>query len=220
MPETARTKRGGSARVRGGRRWMDEHVADPYVRQARQSGYRSRAAYKLLDLDQRYGLLRAGHRVVDLGAAPGSWSQVALAKVGRRGVVVAVDLLPMEPIPGVTFIHGDIRDPQVQDGLAVHLRKGDVDLVLSDMAPNVSGVASADAARAAELVATAVDFAGNYLSPVGSLVVKVFHGAGFEESLGLLRARFKTVSVRKPAASRDRSPEAYVVAVAPRSVPA
>jgi 23S rRNA (uridine2552-2'-O)-methyltransferase len=195
---------------------MDEHLADHYVQQARRSGYRSRAAYKLLELDRRDRLLKGGLRVVDLGAAPGSWSQVAAAKVAPGGTVVAVDLLAMAPLAGVVFLQGDMRDPQTLAGLALHVKKGEVDLVLSDMAPNLSGVAAADAARAQELVDTAAQFAADFLRESGSLVAKLFHGHGFDESLAMLRRRFRKVSVRKPAASRDRSAEAYVVAAGPR----
>jgi 23S rRNA (uridine2552-2'-O)-methyltransferase len=196
---------------------MDEHVSDPYVHQARRQGYRSRAAFKLLGLDDKHHLLRPGQIVVDLGAAPGSWSQVAAARVGRTGMVVAIDLLPVDPIEGVTRVQGDLRSAETQGRLAALLKKGEVDLVLSDLSPNLSGVAAADAARAAELVAIAVEFAADYLKPVGSFVVKAFHGSGFEESLALVRARFVSVAVRKPAASRDRSAEAYIVAKQPRS---
>jgi len=194
---------------------MDEHVADPYVQLAQRSGYRSRAAFKLLELDRRHRLLKPGQRVVDLGAAPGSWSQVAAARVGARGSVVAIDLLPIEPIAGVVTVQGDLRTAAGLAAAQPHLVEGGIDLVLSDMAPNVSGVAAADAARAADLVSTAADFALRYLKPTGVLVVKMFHGAGFEESLRLLRSRFGTVAVRKPDASRDRSPEAYAVASRP-----
>jgi 23S rRNA (uridine2552-2'-O)-methyltransferase len=215
--DSRRGKRSGGARVRGGKRWMDEHVADPYVQQARRAGYRSRAAFKLLELDDKHRLFRVGQVVVDLGAAPGSWSQVARARVGRTGTVVALDLLALDPIDGVASIQGDARAAETQARLAALLKKGNVDLVLSDMSPNLSGVAAADAAQGAELVEIAADFAVDYLKPIGSLVVKVFHGAGFEEALRLLRSRFGSVSVRKPAASRGRSTEVYVIAARPYS---
>ncbi len=191
---------------------MQQHVSDPYVRRARAEGYRSRAAYKLLELDQRDRLLRPGFAVVDLGAAPGGWSQVAAARVGASGRVLAVDILAMPPLPNVEFVLGDFRDPATQDRLARALGERLADLVLSDMAPNISGMAEVDQARSLELARAAVEFCRNHLKPGGTLLVKVFQGAGFEEFEAELRRRFLRVVVRKPGASRSRSAEVYVLA--------
>jgi 23S rRNA (uridine2552-2'-O)-methyltransferase len=181
------------------------------VRKAREQGYRSRAAFKLLEIDARDRLLRQGARVVDLGAAPGGWSQVAARKVGGRGKVVAVDLLEMPPIPGVHFIQGSFLDPEVQAGIRKELG-GPADLVLSDMMPNVSGVASSDQARAAELVYAAIEFCAEMLQPNGAFLVKVFQGTEFAGLLAELRRNFGKVQTRKPAASRSESRETYLLA--------
>lgn len=197
-------------RVRG-KKWMQEHVADVYVQKARAEGARSRAAYKLEQLAQRDRLLASGMTVVDLGAAPGGWSQVASASVGPHGRVISLDLLDMAPIPGVTFIRGDFGDEAVEKKLADALGGAKADLVLSDMAPNVTGIASSDQARMQSLAELALGFSLKHLKPQGNLVVKLFHGAAFEPFLKQMRARFSTVAVRKPDASRDRSSEVYVV---------
>lgn len=215
-PPAGAGPRGGSARVRGGMRWMDEHVADPFVQRARREGYRSRAAYKLLELDERHRLLRPGQTVVDLGAAPGSWAQVVRRRLGGSGTVIALDLLPMDPIDGVLFIQGDMRSESMPAQLAAAMGNRPADLVLSDMAPNLSGVAAADAARGEELIELAADFAVHILKPQGIFVVKLFNGAGFEPSRALLKTLFASVLIRKPAASRDRSAEVYAVAAGPR----
>ena len=191
---------------------MREHVADRFVRRARAEGRRSRAAFKLEEISRRDHLLAPGMTVVDLGAAPGGWSQVAAEKVGARGRVIAVDLLDMPGIAGVTFIHGDFRDVIVAAELERALEGHKIDLVLSDMSPNLSGIAVADQARAVALAELAQDFAMKHLKQQGNLLVKAFQGAGYETFLKQLRASFKTVVVRKPEASRDRSSEVYLVA--------
>lgn len=198
-------------RSKSSRAWLDEHVSDPYVREAKARGYRSRAAFKLLELDARERLLRPGQLVVDLGAAPGSWAQVVLQKIGARGRLVGVDLLPIEPLPGATFIRGDFTDPAVERAVAESLGGARPDLVLSDMAPNISGVDAADQARALVLAELAVDFALKHLQPEGVVLVKAFQGEEFPQLLDLMRKSFRSISVRKPKASRDRSPEQYVV---------
>ena len=193
------------------KRWLARQANDPYVKQARSQGYRARAAFKLIELDQRERLFRPGQRVVDLGAAPGSWSQIARERVGPAGRVVALDILPMEPIAGVDFIHGDFREPEVLEQLE-SLVGGSVDLVLSDMAPNISGIAAADQARSMDLAELALQFAVEWLTPDGRFVVKLFHGEGFDDFVREARARFRTVRLRKPAASRKESRETYLVA--------
>ena len=195
-----------------GKDWMQEHVADRYVKRARAEGMRSRAAYKLAQIADRDRLLKPGMVVVDLGAAPGGWSQVAAERVGRGGRVVALDLLDMSPLPGVTFIRGDFRNVSVVDELEQSLAGSKVDLVVSDLAPNLSGIANVDQARALELAQLAHEFALKHLKPRGNLVVKTFQGAGYEGFLKALRSRFQTVVTRKPEASRSRSSEVYVLA--------
>ncbi len=199
------------SRSKTSKAWMREHVNDPYVQKAKAEGYRSRAAYKLLELDKKDRLLAPGRLVVDLGAAPGSWSQVAVAKLGARGRVVAVDILPMEPLPGVHFIQGDFREQEVLDALLLALGRSKADLVISDLAPNISGIAVSDQARAMHLAELALEFARQCLKPGGSLLVKVFQGAGFTEFLRVMRKAFATVGSRKPEASRGRSSEMYLL---------
>jgi 23S rRNA (uridine2552-2'-O)-methyltransferase len=194
------------------KQWMHEHVNDPFVQLAKKEGYRSRAAYKLLEIDAKDRLLKPGTVVVDLGATPGGWSQVAAARVGRSGKVIALDLLPLDPLAGVDFIQGDFRDAAVLKQLEGLLHGKPVGLVISDMAPNMSGVASADQARAMHLAELALEFALEHLNPEGSFLVKAFHGTGFEDFLKLLRSRFNKVATRKPKASRDRSSEVYLLA--------
>jgi 23S rRNA (uridine2552-2'-O)-methyltransferase len=193
------------------KQWMREHVNDPFVQLAQKEGYRSRAAYKLLEIDAKDRLLKPGTVVVDLGATPGGWSQVAAARVGRGGKVIALDLLPLVPMVGVDFIQGDFREQAVLGQLEESLQGKPVGLVISDMAPNISGVASADQARAMHLAELALEFALEHLKPDGSFLVKVFQGAGFEEFLKLMRSRFARVVTRKPKASRDRSSEVYLL---------
>lgn len=199
------------SRSKTSKAWMREHVNDPFVQKAKAEGYRSRAAYKLLELDRKDRLLVPGQLVVDLGAAPGSWSQVAAAKLGARGRVVAVDLLPMEPLPGVQFVQGDFREQEVLDALLLALGGGKADLVISDLAPNISGIGVSDQARAMHLAELALEFARQCLKPGGSLVVKVFQGVGFTEFLKTMRAAFAKVGSRKPEASRGRSSEMYLL---------
>ncbi len=187
---------------------MHEHVTDPFVQLAQKDGYRSRAAYKLLEIDAKDRLLKPGTLVVDLGATPGGWSQVAAAKGCR---VIALDLLPLHPIPGVEFIQGDFREEAVLQQLENVVQGQPVGLVISDMAPNISGIASADQARAMYLAELALEFAVEHLKPDGSFLVKVFQGTGFEDFLKLMRSRFAKVSTRKPKASRDRSSEVYLL---------
>jgi 23S rRNA (uridine2552-2'-O)-methyltransferase len=187
--------------------WLRRHVTDAYVRQAKRAGYRSRAAYKLLEIDRRDRLLRPGMKVLDLGAAPGGWSQVAAEKVGPGGKVVAVDLLEMERVPGVTAFKGDFREAELERALG-----GKADLVLSDMLPNVTGVPLVDQARAAELTLAAIALCRRVLKPDGAFLVKVFHGEAFGEVLGALKRAFETVQVRKPSASRGESRENYLLA--------
>ncbi|MBI3222337.1 MAG: RlmE family RNA methyltransferase [Nitrosomonadales bacterium] len=194
------------------KQWMHEHVSDPFVQMAKKEGYRSRAAYKLLEIDAKDHLFKPGTVVVDLGATPGGWSQVAAAKVKPGGKVIALDLLPLDPLPGVEFIQGDFREEAVLKQLEQLLNGKPVGLVISDMAPNISGVVSADQARAMHLAELAMEFALEHLKPGGSFLVKVFQGAGFEEYYKLMRSRFARVVTRKPKASRDRSSEVYLLA--------
>ena len=199
------------SRSKTSKAWMHEHINDPYVQRAKAEGYRSRAAYKLLEVDKKDRLLVPGQLVVDLGAAPGSWSQVALGKLGTKGKVVAVDLLPMEPLPGVHFVQGDFREQEVLDVLLSALGGRKADLVISDLAPNISGIGMSDQARSMYLCELALELARQCLKPGGSLLVKVFQGAGFTEFLASMRKSFATVGSRKPGASRGRSSEMYLL---------
>lgn len=198
-------------RTRTSKAWMQEHVNDFFVKQAKHQGYRSRAAFKLLEIDERDHLLGPGMTVVDLGATPGGWSQVAAAKVGRQGRVIALDILEMVGLSGVTFIQGDFREAPVLAQLADALEGRPVDLVICDMAPNISGVGLSDQARSMHLAELALEFAVGYLKPGGNFLVKVFQGAGFDEFLHSVRAHFEKVATRKPKASRDRSNELYLL---------
>ncbi len=191
--------------------WMQEHVNDPYVKKAKQEGWRSRAAYKLQEIDDRDHLLRPGITVVDLGAAPGGWSQLAAQKLAGKGRVIALDVLEMVGLPGVTFIQGDFREDAVLEQLVAALDGKPVDLVISDMAPNMSGVGIADQARSMHLAELALDFAATWLKPGGTFLVKVFQGTGFQEYLAEMRRHFRQVATRKPKASRDRSSEVYLL---------
>ncbi len=203
--------------------WLNQHVNDPYVKLAQKEGYRARAAYKLKEIDDTLGLVRPGCRVVDLGSAPGAWSQYLRRRLAPAGAaagelagrIVAVDLLPMEPIEGVTFIQGDFGEASVLEQLkrAVESAEGasGLDLVVSDMAPNLSGIASADAARMVHLVELAVEFACSHLKPGGALLTKVFHGGGYDELVRLFQARFRLVKKIKPKASRPQSAETFLV---------
>ena len=198
-------------RSRSSGAWLNEHVNDTYVQQAKAAGYRSRAAYKLMEIDDKDGLIRAGDVIVDLGATPGGWSQVAARRLQGKGRVIAVDLLEMEALRDVTFVHGDFREEQVLLALEELLAGDRPGLVLSDMSPNISGIAISDQARAIHLAELALDFARNWLQPDGGFLVKTFQGHGFDGFLQEMRQTFKTVSSRKPDASRDRSPEVYLL---------
>ncbi len=202
----------GKKRSNSSRRWLDRHFSDEYVKLAQRDGYRSRAAYKLLEIQDKDHLIKPGMRVVDLGAAPGGWTQIAVKLVGLKGRVVALDLLPMDPIAGVDFIEGDFREDQVLAALRDTLGGEPVDLVLSDMAPNVTGMSVVDQPRAIYLCELALDFCREMLQPGGSMVVKVFQGEGFEQFLKEVRSRFDKVVSRKPDASRAKSREIYLVA--------
>lgn len=192
--------------------WLAEHENDPYVREARRLGLRSRAAFKLTEIQERDRIIKPGQIVVDLGAAPGGWSQVARPMLGGRGQLFALDILPMEPLPGVEFILGDFREDSVL--LQLEQRVGDqmVDLVLSDMSPNISGIDVADQVSSMYLCELAFEFAKAHLKPRGALLVKAFQGEGFEVYLKSLREAFETVAIRKPKASRQRSSEVYLLA--------
>ena len=198
-------------RSKTSKQWMMEHVNDVYVQRARSEGYRSRAAYKLLEIDARDKLLRPGMVVVDLGATPGGWSQVAQSKVGNRGMVIALDLLEMDPLRGVTFLQGDFCTENAVQMLEQALSGRQIDLVLSDMSPNISGISMSDQARVMDLAERALDFSSQHLKPGGSFLVKVFQGSGFQEYFRLMRGRFRSQVTRKPAASRDRSKELYLL---------
>ncbi|MEQ1629508.1 MAG: 23S rRNA (uridine(2552)-2'-O)-methyltransferase RlmE [Gallionella sp.] len=194
------------------KQWMREHINDPFVQMAQKDGYRSRAAYKLLEINEKDRLFKPGMVVVDLGATPGGWCQVAAREVGRTGKVIGLDLLPLDPLAGVDFIQGDFREESVLKQLQELLGGRQAGLVISDMAPNMSGVANADLARALYLAELAMEFAVEQLQPDGHFLVKVFQGAGFEDYLKLMRSHFSKVATRKPKASRDRSSELYLLA--------
>ncbi|MBA0902742.1 MAG: 23S rRNA (uridine(2552)-2'-O)-methyltransferase RlmE [Candidatus Nitrotoga sp.] len=198
-------------RSKTSKQWMHEHVSDQYVRRAQQDGYRSRAAYKLLEIDERDHLLKRDMIVVDLGASPGGWSQVATAKVGERGKIIAVDLLPLCPIRGVEFVLGDFREEEVLIKIENSLNGSKIGLVISDMSPNISGIDIIDQACAMYLAELALDFSSTHLEPSGSFLVKVFQGRGFEEYIKLMRNCFSRVVTRKPDASRGRSNELYLL---------
>ncbi|NNM82020.1 MAG: 23S rRNA (uridine(2552)-2'-O)-methyltransferase RlmE [Burkholderiales bacterium] len=197
-------------RSKTSRAWMHEHVTDPYVKRAKSEGYRSRAAFKLLEIDEKDRLFRNGMTVVDLGSTPGGWSQVAAEKV-KGGKVIALDILPMEPISGVDFIQGDFREEEMLSLLEKSLDGRQVDLVISDMAPNLSGVGTTDQARSMHLAELALEFSRDHLKPGGFFLVKVFQGEGYEDYLKEMRAVFHKVLSRKPKASRDRSSEVYLL---------
>jgi len=192
--------------------WLKEHREDPYVQQAQREGYRSRACYKLLELQDKDRLIRPGMTVLDLGSAPGGWSQVAIALVGASGKVIASDILPMEHLEDVTFIEGDFTEQAVFQQIFDALEGNRVDLVISDMAPNMSGVHAVDQPRAMYLVELALDMAHQVLLPGGAFVTKVFHGEGFDQVFGQAKDAFQKVLTRKPKASRARSSEVYMVA--------
>ncbi|MBK6615957.1 RlmE family RNA methyltransferase [Ottowia sp.] len=201
--------------------WLNDHLNDPYVKLAQQEGYRARAAYKLKEIDETLGLIQPGHRVVDLGSAPGAWSQYVRRKlspggaaVGQLdGTIVALDILPMEPVEGVRFLQGDFREDAVLAQLTEALQGQPVDVVVSDMAPNLSGIESSDAARISHLVELAVEFAQRHLKPEGALVVKVFHGSGYSQLVKLFKESFRVVKPVKPKASRGKSAETFLVGI-------
>ena len=199
------------AKSKSSRRWLAEHFDDQYVKMAQQQGLRSRAAFKLMELDEKYRLMRKGMRVVDLGSAPGSWSQVAQRKTGDDGQVIALDILPMDPLAGVTFIQGDFTEDEPLALLEEALKGQNADLVLSDMAPNMSGMGAVDQPRAMYLAELALAFAEKWMEPGGSCVVKVFHGEGFDDFVKQSRSLFEKVQIRKPSASRPRSREVYIL---------
>lgn len=206
------------------RAWLHDHLNDPYVKLALKEGYRARAAYKLKEIDEALGLVKPGQVVVDLGAAPGAWSQYLRRRFAPQGAaagelqgtIVALDLLPMEAIEGVHFILGDFREDAVAAELEQVLAGRPVDLVVSDMAPNLSGIAAADAARISHLVELAVDFALRHLRPEGALVCKTFHGSGYSQQVKLFKECFRTVKPIKPKASRDKSAETFLVGIGPK----
>ena len=201
--------------------WLADHLNDPYVKLAQKEGYRARAAYKLKEIDEVLGLIRPGMRGVDLGSSPGAWSQYLrrrMAPAGAAagaldGTLVALDILPMEPVEGVTFLQGDFRDDEVLARLTEVVGGQPLDLVVSDMAPNLSGIESSDSARIAHLVELALEFAQNHLKPEGALVVKLFHGSGYSQLVKLFKQHFKVVKPIKPKASRDRSAETFLVGI-------
>jgi 23S rRNA (uridine2552-2'-O)-methyltransferase len=193
-------------------RWLQEHFADPFVKKAQAQGFRSRAIYKLEELDQRERLLRPGQVCVDLGAAPGAWSQYASRRVGRKGRVVATDILPMDAIVGVEFVQGDFRDAAVAAALQALLPERGVDVLLSDMAPSLSGIDAVDQPRSMYLAELALETAGKVLKPGGTALIKVFQGAGFTELMTAARQSFGKIRMLKPQASRARSPELYLLA--------
>jgi 23S rRNA (uridine2552-2'-O)-methyltransferase len=203
------------AKTRFSKAWLHEHLTDPYVKRAQQLQYRSRAAFKLIEIDDQDRLIRPGIVAVDLGSAPGSWSQVLRERIrtdgDQRGRIVAVDLLPMAPVPGIDFIQGDFREDSVLAEIDRALGGAQVDLVVSDLAPNLSGVGVADAARMGHLAELAVDFAVARLKPDGALLIKCFHGSGYSQIVELFKRTFVRVVVRKPKASRDRSAETYLL---------
>jgi 23S rRNA (uridine2552-2'-O)-methyltransferase len=198
-------------RTKTSKAWMQEHVNDPYVKLAQKEGYRARAAYKLLEIDDKDRLIKPGMVVVDLGSTPGSWSQVAIQRLKGNGRVIALDLLPMVGIPGVEFIQGDFREDEILAQLEEKLNGQQIDLVISDMAPNISGISSVDQPNAVYLTELAVDFSLKWLKPEGNFLVKVFVGSGFEEIVKIMRDSFEKVVTRKPKASRDRSTEVYLL---------
>ena len=201
------------------RAWINDHVNDPWVRLAKKEGYRARAAYKLKGIDETLGLIKPGHLVVDLGSTPGAWSQYLRRRLSPQGAasgelngtILALDMLPMEPVEGVSFIQGDFRQSDVLAQLEALLGGRKADAVVSDMAPNLSGISAADAAGIENLVELAVEFSLTHLKPEGALVVKLFHGGAYEPMVKLFRATFKTVKPIKPKASRDKSSETFLV---------
>ena len=204
-------------RTKTSKAWMQEHVNDPYVKLAQKDGYRARAAYKLIEIDDKDRLIKPGMVIVDLGSTPGSWSQVSIQRLKGNGRVFALDLLPMVGIPGVEFIQGDFREDEILAQLEEKLNGQQIDLVISDMAPNISGISSVDQPNAVYLTELAVDFSLKWLKPEGNFLVKVFIGSGFEEIVKIMRDSFEKVVTRKPKASRDRSTEVYLLGLKRKS---
>ncbi len=200
------------ARSKSSQRWLKEHFDDPYVKQAQKDGYRSRASYKLLDIQEKDRILRNGMTVIDLGAAPGGWSQVVSRVIGEKGKLIASDILPMDSIADVTFIQGDFTEDAVFEELLSVVGNAPVDLVISDMAPNMSGMRSVDQVKAMLLCELAFDFATRVLKPGGDFLIKIFQGEGFDSYLQSIRLAFDKVQMRKPSSSRDRSREQYLLA--------
>lgn len=200
------------ARTKSSHRWLKEHFSDPYVKRAQSEGYRSRAAYKLLEIQAKDKIFKPGMVVIDLGAAPGGWSQVASKLVGRKGKILALDILPMDSLPGVEFIQGDFREDQVFDQIKASLQDTAVDLIISDMAPNISGISGVDQPRVMYLAELCLELVHLALKPGGTLLIKLFQGEGFDSFLLSLRKSFAQVVVRKPPASKSRSSEVYLVA--------
>jgi 23S rRNA (uridine2552-2'-O)-methyltransferase len=203
-------------RTKTSKAWMKEHVNDFFVKQAKKGGYRSRAAYKLIEIAERDRLIVPGMTIIDLGAAPGGWSQVAAEKLAGKGAVIAVDLLEMQAIPGVLFVQGDFREPQVLAEVKKKLEGRSPGLVISDMSTNITGISVVDQARGVELAELALDFSADQLNSGGNFLVKVFQGSGFEEFLNAMRTTFDRVVTRKPEASRDRSSEIYLLGLGKR----
>ncbi|MFM2276359.1 MAG: hypothetical protein RL211_2231 [Pseudomonadota bacterium] len=206
------------------RAWINDHVNDPYVKLAKREGYRARAAFKLKEIDEALGLIKPGDLVVDLGSTPGAWSQYVRRKLSPKtatgggaaagelnGTIIALDILPMEPVEGVIFLQGDFREPEVLERLTGEMAGRQADVVVSDMAPNLSGIDSADTARIAHLIELAIEFSQNHMKPRGALVAKVFHGSGYNELVKLFKATFQVVKPIKPKASRDKSSETFLV---------
>ena len=206
------------------RAWINDHVNDPYVKLAKREGYRARAAFKLKEIDEALGLIKPGDLVVDLGSTPGAWSQYVRRKLSPKtatgggaaagelnGTIIALDILPMEPVEGVIFLQGDFREPEVLERLTLQMAGRQADVVVSDMAPNLSGIDSADTARIAHLIELAIEFSQNHMKPRGALVAKVFHGSGYNELVKLFKATFQVVKPIKPKASRDKSSETFLV---------
>jgi len=208
------------------RAWINDHVNDTYVKLAKLEGYRARAAYKLKEIDEAFGLIKPGQLVVDLGSVPGAWSQYVRRKMSPKtamgggaavgalnGVIIALDMLPMDPVEGVIFLQGDFREAEVLQRLTDEMQGRLADVVLSDMAPNLSGIAATDTARIENLVELAIEFAQNHMKPQGALVAKVFHGAGYDQLVKMFKASFVVVKPMKPKASRDKSSETFLVGV-------
>ena len=205
--------------------WLHSHINDPYVKLANKEGYRARAAYKLKEIDETFGLIKPGYLVVDLGCTPGAWSQYLRRRLSPdgaaagelNGTIIGLDILPMEPIEGVHFIQGDFRELEVLQQLEQALAGRKADLVVSDMAPNLSGIASADAARIEHLIELAIDFTQNHMKPQGALVTKVFHGGSYNDVLNAFKSAFTVVKTLKPKSSRDRSSETFLIGMGLRS---